>query len=165
MQYVLITPNKMKLLLSQQENMAVQRAIVNNDKAVFVQGATISLNIVPEIYPVEIWYAQENERLANNGKRLCKKCLSIMNIDDKCTCWTEMSKGDDKNAFKSELPESVKGAVKQIAENKSFPKITELDIEQEKLLSGEFKHKPKMITGEDDDGSWYIDESGEKMYQ
>lgn len=163
MRYVLITSDRLKYILNEEENKKVVQAILRNDKAALIQDSVIPLHITPAITPFEVWYAQENERIALTGHRLCKKCLRTMEIQDKCTCWQEQGKGENKNAFKEPvLPESVHEAIKQMADKKNFPQLSEiekLEVEnEEKLLQ-------RPTCNADDKGDYYEDsETGEKTY-
>ena len=157
MQSVLITHDKLKFLLNTAECQLFLGAIKNNDKAFVLQrydNAVIPLHITPTLIPFEIWYAQENERLALTHHRLCKKCMSIMHIEDKCACW-ESGKGEEKNAFVAKLPEQVKKTLAKIAETKAFREVYDSTPTRPKRL----------ITGSDDTGDYYLGDTGEKMYQ
>ena len=164
----MILPDKMKLLLNEEEKEAVIKAIQQGDSYVVLRGQMVSLQIIPTVLTFETWYTQENEKLALSGKRLCKKCLSIMAISDKCACW-EGGKGEERNAFKeTPLPELVESAIKQITEKKSFPVLKNID--KSELLYREAKERLAQSRYEfyNDDGSgtdFYIDEeTGEKRY-
>jgi len=164
MVYVLVSATKKRYALDDIEYQKVLKAIEDDDKAVMVQGSVIPLHITPEVMPFEVWFPQENERLALSGKRLCKKCLCIMDIQDKCSCWKEMGKGEVKSGFQLPvLPENVKQAVKQIAKKKSFPKVVQADIDREELKPGQVKKK-RIESGSDDNGDFHIDDNGEKQY-
>lgn len=165
--YVMITADKMRFLLSENEYKTVLKAISQKLKSIFLQKSTISLAITPTIMPYEKWYAVENEALFKVCKRLCRKCGSAMAINDGCTCWQKFG-SKEKNPYDTKyLPESIK---KMLAENfgiKSFPALTESDkqqveienaqIEKQKLLA---KAQKDHVNGPD----FWISESGETMY-
>ena len=125
--FVLITHEKMRFLLNRDEYKIYTNAVKVKAKFVTIQGSFIPLQILPSVFPFGVWYTNENERLANSGKRLCKLCLSIMEGD--CKCWDGKTK---KNAFiPPELPNNVKLLL--VDAIKSFPKVTKEEIEEENL--------------------------------
>ena len=154
MEYVLITSDKIKYILDENEYKGAVEAIARNDKVIVLRGSVIPLHITPLITPFEVWFSQESERLALTHHRLCKKCFCIMATGDDCTCW-ERSKGENKNAFGAQLPEMVKQTLKEIAAKKAFPKVEVLEPADSSRLS----------SGSDDGGDYYLDENGEKCYQ
>lgn len=161
MKYILVTHDRLRFILDEGNYASFLKAIKNNDKA-YVVGkykTVIPLHITPTVMPFEIWYAQENEKLAMSGKRLCKKCLSIMEFKDGCICW-KMKKGEKKNAFIGEVPQMAKDAINKIAESKSFPKVSQLDVDLE-----EKPDKRRLKTGSDGGGDFYLDEHDQKIYQ
>lgn len=160
MKYILITHDKLKFILDDENYEKFLEALAKNDKAFVIKKykTVIPLHITPTVVPFEIWYTQENERLALTHHRLCKKCLSIMAIEDKCTCWREQGTGEEKNAFVGILPESVKERLGKITESKSFPKLDNWDKGQIEVEEAK-RNKPRLGEG------WYEDpETGERIY-
>lgn len=128
--FVLITPEKVRLLISETEYKAYLKALNSKAKFIMIQQSLIPLQVLPTVFPFDTWYANENERLAMTGKRLCKLCLCIMSMYDSCPCWSEKGRNEAKNAFKQpQLPESVKKLLPTV---KRFPQIGE--IEEENVL-------------------------------
>lgn len=166
MKYVLITHDKLKFIIDDENYMAFLKAIENNDKAFVIKKykAVVPLHITPTIIPLEVWYPQENQRLALTHHRLCKKCLSIMHIQDKCSCWEETGKDEDKNAFIQKLPDSVTEAVNEIANKKTFPQLDKFEKaeveEQEKKLR--LANANKAIC--EQEGVYIDPETGERFY-
>jgi hypothetical protein len=120
--FVLITPEKTKFILQDNERASVFAAIQAGEKQIILQNEMIPLHITPLIITFSRWYAQELERLALMEKRLCKKCLKIMAIQDKCDCWEHQGKGKEQDAFVA--PAEM---IKSIADKMSFPKLTEAE--------------------------------------
>lgn len=158
MEYILITADKTKLLISKDQRDAVMTAINNNAKCAIIQDQVISLQIMPSIFTFDTWYTQENSRLSNTDRRLCRKCLNPMDIFTGCKCWESNGAVKEKtHAFASVLPPELK---RQLLP-KPFPDLTETD----KLGFGLSEQGMMVVTGEDQTGEYYIDEeSGEKMY-
>lgn len=104
MNYVLTTGNGTRFLISEEESGIVFGAMKRNDKAVIIQGQLISLQIVPEIIKYDVWFAQENVRLGNQGKKLCKKCLGVVVIGGFCSC-KDGAQFAPPNVFSLSLPE------------------------------------------------------------
>lgn len=155
--YVLTTPEKQRLLISQEEYNGVIMALDTNKKYAVIQGHIIPLSIAPTVSPFANWYATENERLANSGKRLCRKCLKQMDIFDKCPCWEVMGKGEQQNAFiASKLPQLMSGWHK-------WPELTDEDRRQ---IDEENSIDPSITRYvEDGEIDGYIDPyTGETMY-
>lgn len=165
MKYVLTTHDKLRFILDDDNYSEFLKALQENSKAYVIKKykAVIPLHITPSVVPFEIWYAQENERLALSNHRLCKDCLCIMNIFDKCKCWKEMGVGEEKNAFVGKLPESVKLMLEQTVSPNGFPQVTNKEIYKETDWAKVSLVK-KLITGGDDLGDFYINEDGEKTY-
>lgn len=86
MNYVLITINGTRFLISEKEKISVYQAVANHEKSVIIQRQMIGLQAVPEVLEFPNWFAQENERLSNQRKKLCKKCLGSILIENKCSC-------------------------------------------------------------------------------
>jgi hypothetical protein len=155
--FVLTTPGKQRLLINEKEYKALLECLNKGEKFVVIQGHLISLAIAPAVSPFANWYATENERLANSGKRLCKKCLRQMDVLDKCTCWEIMSKGEKQNAFKA--PDIIK---EFSAGYYKWPELSE--DEKQQLEVKPTVSIPRYV--ENRAGMGYIDkESGEEMYQ
>lgn len=156
--YLLITSDKFKFEITAEEKAAIVKAINRGDKLLELQDSVISLAITPTIVKSERWFAQENQRLRSNDKRLCKKCGSIMEMSTGCTCW-DMYGMESKNPFMLELPEAVKRIVHDGLRVKSFPKLTEEEVYE---VAGARYMEEK---DEDDSGPLYtIDEDGVKLY-
>ncbi len=152
--YILITAAKLKYILSEKEKQAVFTAISEKEKQVVIQGEMIPLHITPSVVKFERWYAQELERLALSGKRLCKKCLKIMDIVDKCSCWEETGTGKKQDAFIAPTEQ-----IKQITDKWSFPALTEED------KIGIEEDEEKRLAAPQYTENGYIDkESGEEMH-
>jgi|SRR3990167_100354 len=129
--YVLITHDKTRLLLTQDQAKQVFEAIQAGEKYIIIQSQMIPLHIIPTVLEVEVWYTQENEKLRISNRRLCKKCLSIMDILDVCDCWEKKSKGYKKNSFRQPvLPEEVLKLLREKAKVMEFPKLTAEDKAQ-----------------------------------
>ena len=125
--YILTTRENHKLMITKKERDGIIEAMNDNQKAITVKDCLIPLAIPPEILPFETWYIQENDRLANFKKRLCKKCLSVMPVDCGCTCW-KRNKEEDANPLA--IPESIR---KQL-QVRSMPEVSELDIATEEAM-------------------------------
>ena len=78
-----------------------------------------------------------------------------MEIQDKCPCWENMSKGEKQNAFKA--PEGVE----KLASNFAWPELTEEDKREIEKSEAE-KSTVQMIERNGMDG--YIDENGEEIF-
>ena len=165
MKFVLITSDKLKYIINEGEYNALLEAINRNDKAFIIRKykALIPLHITPSIAPLEIWYAQENERLALTHHRLCKKCLRIMLIADKCVCWPKTGKSEKGNAFMNELPPTLKNALAEIASRKVFPKLDEADKSGIEFNNNRGVEPPRMV--EDGGVEGYVDEEGITHYE
>lgn len=96
MKYKMITSDRVKFDLTEEERNAVNKALVAGQKFVIIQGCTISLAIAPTILPFETWIENENERLVTSGKRLCKKCYKIMDVETGCVCWNKNERGEEQ---------------------------------------------------------------------
>lgn len=165
--FVLVTSEKQRLLIDENEYKALVKAIDANKKYAIVQGFMIPLAIAPSISPFEAWYETETERLANSEKRLCKKCLKIMNIYDKCLCWEQQGTGREQHALKPILPDSVRERLSEISAQKSMPAAQAQITAQEAFA--EYSRKPKITTPEVADGAngmlgYRDEESGEIFY-
>ena len=104
MKYKMLTSDRVKFDLTEEERIAINKALVAGQKFAIIQGCTISLAIAPTILPFDTWVANENERLVTSGKRLCKKCYKIMDVESGCTCWHKNERGD----LPALLPKEVK---------------------------------------------------------
>ena len=157
--YVMIMADKNKFILNEDEKVGVFDAVQNGESFVFLKGEMVSLQIIPTVITIERWWSQENERLAVSGKRLCKKCLGVMMIEDKCPCWEVQGRGEIKHGIETPLlPGTVKEAIQQVADKKSFPKLGNWEKGQVKAEEEAAKQLP---SGE----GWYTDpETGERMY-
>lgn len=157
--YILMTADKSKFVLNEKERETVFNAIQNGDAFVALRKEMISLQIIPTIITLERWWSQENERLAVSGKRLCKKCLGVMTIQDKCACWEVQGKGEIKHGIETpKLPGGIDESLKEIANKKSFPKLGNWEKGQVEV---EEKAIEKLPSGE----GWYTDpETGETFY-
>lgn len=153
--YVLITIDKIKYILNEKEKAGVFSAIQSGEKQIVIQGEMVPLHVTPAVILFSRWYAQELERLANSGKRLCKKCLKIMQIDDKCACWEEMGKAVKQDAFIAP-PEQTSGLF-------SWPKLTEADKEQIKIEEAARRPIFNYTSNNEIDG--YIDEEGIEHFE
>lgn len=92
--YFLITSDKYKFEITEAQKAAIIKAINRGDKLLELQDSVISLAITPTIIEHSRWFAQENERLKVSGKRLCKKCNLIMDVDTGCICWHKNERGE-----------------------------------------------------------------------
>jgi len=131
--YVMETIQKARYLLNEREKQEVYEAIAEHESHVIIQGDMIPLAATPSIMSFSRWWAKENERLAVSGKRLCKKCMKVMEMQDKCICWdSNLAKKQD--AFVA-LPEEVSRILH--SKVRSFPKLTtqdKLELEQQDQL-------------------------------
>ena len=158
--YILTTANHQRLLINKNEYDGLIGALNEDKKFVVMQGHVISLALAPSVSPFANWYATEAERLAVSGKRLCKICLKIMGISDKCGCWEVQGLGKKQDAFVA-LPDELK----QLAHGaiKSFPKLTEEDkfrLESEEALRQALPEHIENKNGQ----LGYVDEAGEEQY-
>lgn len=103
----MMTADKLRFILSEQERGLVLQEFNKGAKAVFVQDSLISLAIAPTITEYERWFAQENERLFERGKRLCKKCGSIMDVGFGCICWGKHGEYKSEPIRSSEVPDAL----------------------------------------------------------
>lgn len=87
MKHVLITSEKMKFLISDEEKKAVVQRLLQKEKFVVLQGEVVPLAIAPTISTFDRWFAQENERLKTYSMKLCKKCLCARHVSERCQCW------------------------------------------------------------------------------
>jgi len=157
--YILYTHDKRKFIINETEKEAAFKAVMNSEKALFLHGEMIPLQIAPTIMKFERWYTQENERLAMTDRRLCKKCLSIMSIFDSCACWENTGKGEEKNAIAGVLSESLN----KLAESKKFPALTEEDKEDIEAEKKALNEAPEYVEIGGQLG-YKDEESGEIMY-
>lgn len=157
--FVLITAQKQRLIISQKEYDALLDCLNKGQKFVVIQNHLMSLAIAPSVTPFASWYATENERLANSGKRLCRKCLKQMEIMDKCSCWTVMGKGKIQEAFV--LSDEIKKFIADYSKKFSWPKL--LEEENMQIEIEEAARIPQYVERSGHLG--YIDEeSGEELY-
>jgi len=164
--YVMTTTDKTKFILSEEEKEAVFKAVLNGkQKQIVVQGQMIPINIAPTIITMERWWSQENERLALTHHRLCKNCLSIMHIQDKCPCWKTMGKGELKSGIEAPLlPQGVADTIQQLADKKAFPQLDRFDrakLEDEEKQARLANANRAISTQE---GAYIDPETGETFY-
>jgi len=161
--YIMTTGGKEKFVLTENEAEAIKRSVRNGDAFTVIKGEMVSLQIVPSVIRLERWYAQENERLALTHHRLCKKCLSVMQIADKCPCWKESGKSENKHAFVApELPDSVKESVRKVSSGMGFPGLSDgekAEVEAEDLAMD------KRLTMPAPGGGFIDKDTGEVHYQ
>lgn len=150
--FVMFTSNKQRFLINQAERDAIIQSVSAGEKMIVIQGELISLQIIPEIVSFERWVVNEENRLANFGKRLCRLCFNAMK--DVCQCWPNQSTGKEQNAFF--LP---KESIKEIAESFQWPNISKTG----QALIAEDGGRQSIPNNQLIDG--YIDpESGEEIY-
>lgn len=150
----MFTSNKQKFLINQSERDAILRSVAGGEKMIVIQGELISLQIVPEIISFKRWVINEENRLANFGKRLCRFCFNAMK--DVCQCWPNQSTGKEQNAFC--VP---KETIAQIAKNFEWPNLSK----SEQALIAEDGGRNLLPVPDNDLMDGYIDpESGEEIY-
>jgi len=160
--FVLISSDKQKFIISQIEFDLIFGALEDGAKYIRLQKSLLPLNMAPTIIPFARWYAQELERLVLTGKRLCRKCLKIMTITDKCDCWQATGKGKSQDAFLAPK-EQMSGIVSDFAKKMSFPELTEADRAAIALENANTEEPTEYIERGGSDG--YIDpESGEEHF-
>lgn len=151
--YIMILKNKEKMILSKKQKDAVFKAIENGKTYAIIGEEMISLQIVPTILKFERWYTQENQRLANFNKRLCKFCFGVMDVITGCTCW-EKNGGQKQDAIEGvKLPNSI------LDKFGEFPKL-----EDSNSTNLEAKENFLMIEENDDGVDYWLDSNGEKQY-
>lgn len=159
MYYVMITIQKMRYLLSEKEKNAVFDDIQDGKPCTVVQGEMIPLQAPPTIVSFPRWWAAENERLAVSGKRLCKKCLKVMDAAGSCVCWKQNG-GEKQDAFVA-VPEEILKIVHAGA--KSFPELTDEDKFQIEVEQFDVNKTPQLVSQNGMMG--YINpETGEEMF-
>ncbi len=159
--YVLKSSENQRMILNQLEFDAVWSALTKKEKFVRIQNTIISLTIPPAVTPIEQWMVNENERLASFNKRICRKCLSVMDaITNTCPCLQEKGIGREQHALIGNNAE-LEGGLKGIFD---WPELTEADkVGVEIEEKGITKFNREIPTQEGPD--FYYDEAtGEKMY-
>lgn len=152
--FVMFTGNKQRFLINEVEKTAIIQAVSNDEKKIIIQGELIGLQIIPEIISFKRWVVNEENRLANFGKRLCRLCFNAMK--DVCQCWPNQSTGKEQNAFF--LP---KETMKEIAKHFEWSSLTK----GEQALIAEDGGKSLLAVPNNDLMDGYIDpESGEEIY-
>lgn len=152
--YVMFTGNKQRFLINEAEKKAIYEAVSNDEKKIIIQGELIPLQIIPEIVSFKRWVVNEENRLANFGKRLCRLCFNAMK--DVCQCWPNQSTGKEQNAFF--LP---KETIKEIAKNFEWPSLSK----SEQALIAEDNGTKRLPIPNNDLMDGYIDpETGEEIY-
>lgn len=160
--YILTTVDKHKMLISGDERNAILAAVNSGEKAIVIQDCLISLAIVPEVMPFIRWFEQENDRLKNSQKRICKKCLGVMDIEVGCVCW-DRNTSATKNPFI--LPESIRRQLGiSSASMQSFPELTAFEIEWD-AAAAEYQAKRQVEYIGGNRALGYIDPAtGEAMF-
>lgn len=165
--YVMITADKMRFLLSEQEYRSVVVAIAQNLKSIFIQQCTVSLAITPTVMPYEKWYAIENEKLFQSGKRLCRLCGSAMGMIGGCPCWHK--NGDnEKNPYEvKKLPESLQKMLADMVKIKTFPALTEAEKEKVESENNEIEVRQRIAETnkmKNKGPDFWNDKNGDVMY-
>lgn len=118
-QHVLVTSEKVKYFITDEEKLAIWNALEDNLKYITVQRDIVPLHITPSVIEFSRWFKQENQYLASKNKRLCRKCLDVIALGDQCGC------RDRSQEEKIALPENIK---KQLHSGiKEFPKLSKSD--------------------------------------
>lgn len=106
----MITSEKVKYLLSDEEYKGILSALDQGLKSAFIQNEVVPLTIPPTITRLTRWLAQEKQRLYLRGMTVCKKCYSMKSIRDRCPC----SDGSrTENIFGLPIPDETKNLLKQ----------------------------------------------------
>lgn len=83
----MILKNKERIILTPGQKNSIFDAVEKGKAYAIIGDEMISLQIIPTIFKLERWYSQENQRLANSNKRLCRFCFSSMDVMAGCVCW------------------------------------------------------------------------------
>lgn len=158
--YVVETINRARYIISEKEKEALFLAIANRETHAILQGDMIPLSAPPSVVLFERWYAKEVERLAVSQKRLCKKCLKVIGISDRCPCW-DSENGKSQNAFIA-LPQEITVALRSAI--RSFPSLAKADEARIEFENSQF-NKPKKYIQQGGELVGHIDEeTGEEMF-
>lgn len=98
--YMMVTHDKFKFELTEEELRAVRGSIIKGDKFLMLHDSMVPLSIVPIILPLATWKDQENDRLATSGKRICNNCNSVRDNESR-TCYTCSSRNREKELLPS----------------------------------------------------------------
>ena len=157
--YVMETINKARYLINENEKNALYEAIRQHENHVVLQGEMIPLSAPPAVMKFARWYAKENERLAVSLKRLCKKCLKVIGIQDRCLCW-KSEQGKNQDAFIA-LPDEIRGIIHGAA--RGFPALTPGEKAQIEYEKSQMPNQVRQIETSGVDA--YIDaETGEEIF-
>ncbi len=87
MKKILITSDKIRYFLEENEAMAVYKAINDGKKHIILHGDIVPLHITPSIVDVDRWVEQENITLRKRRQWMCKRCYSVYDEKDvRCGC-------------------------------------------------------------------------------
>jgi hypothetical protein len=155
MTYILKVMGGEKFIITEEQKNGVMQALSSGLKVIEINGEIVPLAPVPSVVRFERWFTQENERLRLTGRRLCKQCFSVMEIETGCTCWGRNG-GKDKHAFV--LPQSVMSQLSI----RAFPELSlaeqaKVDFESQTIEPVEYIEENNILG--------YIDsETGEKLF-
>jgi len=105
---MLITHDKIKFKLTEEQKNGVFNAVSRGEKFVILQGSMVPLTIPPTVIESRKWFAQENERLKTYKKRLCRKCGSAIDLSGGCSCWGRNGARGEDPIDGYHLPEEIK---------------------------------------------------------
>lgn len=102
--WVMLTHDKQRIILNDQEKSAIYSCISSGDKYMIIKGEMFPLHIIPTIRKLEEWYLNEKGRLKMSDKRLCEKCLSVVDIGAFCVRCSERATTPIREYLKITLP-------------------------------------------------------------
>jgi hypothetical protein len=121
MKYVLITSEKIKYFISEQEKNHIFGLIDQKDKFAMIQGDIVPLHITPSVIKFERWFENESKFLALKSKKMCKRCLKLIDLDERCDCGPKHLQLAEKAEHEPISADVLKKSREQVAKKFSWP--------------------------------------------
>lgn len=121
MKHVLITSEKVKYFISDNEKNHVYGLIKAKEKYAVIQGDLIPLNITPSIISFDRWFENESKYLAMKSKKMCKRCLKLLDVDERCDCKPKQLQLEERGQQPPVSADVLKKSRDEIAKKFSWP--------------------------------------------